>query len=151
MTTDNHADEVREAGFGNGEKPLDFLSISPQIPGQSYPHHCPPPTRRWGSRSRSAGWRIYLAAHRGLCAIAPAAGAAALAIRSARQIDLLPQPSRALDSSTPTERRNVTMSLYKRNSIWWFSIFVDGERHCESTGTSNRRTAERIERHAARS
>lgn len=37
------------------------------------------------------------------------------------------------------------MSLYKRNSIWWFSIFVDGERHCESTGTSNRRTAERIE------
>jgi integrase len=37
------------------------------------------------------------------------------------------------------------VSLYKRNSIWWFSIFFDGERHCESTGTSNRRTAERIE------
>lgn len=37
------------------------------------------------------------------------------------------------------------MSLYKRNSIWWFAIYVNGERYCESTGTSNRRTAERIE------
>lgn len=37
------------------------------------------------------------------------------------------------------------MSLYKRNSVWWFSIFVDGARHCASTGTSNRRSAERIE------
>lgn len=38
------------------------------------------------------------------------------------------------------------MSLYKRNAIWWFSIFLDGERVCESTGTSNRRKAETIER-----
>lgn len=37
------------------------------------------------------------------------------------------------------------MSLYKRNSIWWFAIYIDGERHCESTGTSKRRIAERIE------
>lgn len=37
------------------------------------------------------------------------------------------------------------MSLYKRNSVWWFSIFDRGERHCESTGTSNRRKAERLE------
>lgn len=37
------------------------------------------------------------------------------------------------------------MSLYKRNSVWWYSIFVHGERVCESTGTSNRRKAERIE------
>lgn len=37
------------------------------------------------------------------------------------------------------------MSLYKRNSIWWYSIFIHGERVCESTGTSNRRKAERIE------
>lgn len=37
------------------------------------------------------------------------------------------------------------MSLYKRNSIWWYSIFVHGERVCESAGTSNRRKAERIE------
>jgi len=37
------------------------------------------------------------------------------------------------------------MSLYKRNSIWWYSIFSHGERVCESTGTSNRRKAERIE------
>lgn len=38
------------------------------------------------------------------------------------------------------------MSLYKRNSIWWSSVFVDGVRHCKSTGTSNRRKAEAIER-----
>lgn len=38
------------------------------------------------------------------------------------------------------------MSLYKRNSVWWYSIFVDGVRHVESTGTSNRRKAETIER-----
>lgn len=36
------------------------------------------------------------------------------------------------------------MSLYKRNSIWWHSTFVKGKRVCESTGTSNRRAAERI-------
>jgi len=38
------------------------------------------------------------------------------------------------------------VSLYKRNSVWWFSIYIDGVRHCESTGTSNRRKAETIER-----
>ena len=38
------------------------------------------------------------------------------------------------------------MSLYKRNSVWWFSIFINGERVCESAGTSNRRAAERIEK-----
>ena len=37
------------------------------------------------------------------------------------------------------------MSLYKRNSVWWSSIFIEGERFCQSTGTSNRRKAERIE------
>jgi len=37
------------------------------------------------------------------------------------------------------------VSLYKRNSVWWYSIFVHGERVCESAGTSNRRKAERIE------
>jgi integrase len=38
------------------------------------------------------------------------------------------------------------VSLYKRNTVWWFSIYIDGERFCESTGTSNRRKAEQIER-----
>jgi len=38
------------------------------------------------------------------------------------------------------------VSLYKRNTVWWFSIYIDGVRHCESTGTSNRRKAEQIER-----
>jgi integrase len=38
------------------------------------------------------------------------------------------------------------VSLYKRNSVWWYSLFINGERVCESTGTSNRRKAEQIER-----
>jgi hypothetical protein len=38
------------------------------------------------------------------------------------------------------------VSLYKRNTVWWYSIYIDGVRHCESTGTSNRRKAEQIER-----
>lgn len=38
------------------------------------------------------------------------------------------------------------MSLYKRNSIWWRANYIDGKRYCESTGTTNRRKAEAIER-----
>jgi len=38
------------------------------------------------------------------------------------------------------------VSLYKRNSTWWSSIWIDGVRHCQSTGTSNRRRAGAIER-----
>lgn len=38
------------------------------------------------------------------------------------------------------------MSLYKRKSTWWSSIYIDGVRHCKSTGTSNRRNAETVER-----
>lgn len=41
MTTDNHAEQVRKAGFGDGEKPLGFLSNSPESPGQRYPRHYP--------------------------------------------------------------------------------------------------------------
>lgn len=37
------------------------------------------------------------------------------------------------------------MSLFKRGNIWWSFFYVDGVRHQESTGTSNRRIAERIE------
>lgn len=36
------------------------------------------------------------------------------------------------------------MSLYKRNSVWWYAKYVNGVRHVGSTGTSNRRQAERI-------
>jgi integrase len=36
------------------------------------------------------------------------------------------------------------MSLYKRNSIWWYAKYVNGVRHVGSTGSSNRRQAERI-------
>jgi hypothetical protein len=43
MTTDNHAEELRKAGLGDGEKPLDYLGFSAVSPGQRYPHHYPPP------------------------------------------------------------------------------------------------------------
>lgn len=38
------------------------------------------------------------------------------------------------------------MSLLKRGSVWWSYFFVDGIRHQSSTGTSNRRQAEAVER-----
>ncbi len=37
------------------------------------------------------------------------------------------------------------MALYKRGTIYWSQVFVDGVRHAKSTGTSNRRRAERID------
>lgn len=36
------------------------------------------------------------------------------------------------------------MSLYKRGNRWWAYFYIDGIRHQESTGTANRRLAERI-------
>jgi integrase len=36
------------------------------------------------------------------------------------------------------------MTLYKRGSIWWAYVFIDGERHAKSTGTANRRYAQTI-------
>jgi len=38
------------------------------------------------------------------------------------------------------------MSLFKRGSIWHAYVWIDGVRHHKSTGTSNRRKAETIER-----
>jgi integrase len=34
--------------------------------------------------------------------------------------------------------------LYKRGKIWWIAYVVDGRQHCESTGTTNKRLAEKI-------
>lgn len=36
------------------------------------------------------------------------------------------------------------MSLCKRGHVWWTYFYIDGVRHQESTGTTNRRHAERI-------
>jgi integrase len=36
------------------------------------------------------------------------------------------------------------MSLYKRGGVWWSYFYLDGIRHQQSTGTGNRRDAERI-------
>jgi len=38
------------------------------------------------------------------------------------------------------------MSLFKRGNKWWAYVWIDGVRHSKSTGTSNRRKAEMIER-----
>lgn len=38
------------------------------------------------------------------------------------------------------------MSLFKRGNTWWAYVWMDGIRHQKSTGTSNRRKAETIER-----
>jgi integrase len=38
------------------------------------------------------------------------------------------------------------MSLFKRGLKWWAYVWIDGIRHSKSTGTSNRRKAETIER-----
>jgi len=38
------------------------------------------------------------------------------------------------------------MSLYKRGSVWWMYVMIDGVRYAKSTGTSNRRKAEIIAR-----
>ena len=38
------------------------------------------------------------------------------------------------------------MSLYKRKNTWWSAVWINGVRYLKSTGTSNRRKAEAIER-----
>lgn len=38
------------------------------------------------------------------------------------------------------------MSLFKRGSVWWAYVMMDGVRHAKSTGTSNRKLAEQISR-----
>src|SRR3954454_13186089 len=38
------------------------------------------------------------------------------------------------------------MSLYKRGSVYWSFIWIDGVRHAQSTGTANRKLAEQIEK-----
>ena len=34
--------------------------------------------------------------------------------------------------------------LYRRGKIWWMAYMLDGKQHCESTGTSNKRLAQKI-------
>lgn len=37
------------------------------------------------------------------------------------------------------------MALWKRGRVWWSYVWVDGVRHAKSTGTTNRRVAEKID------
>src|SRR5579864_3859217 len=58
------------------------------------------------------------------------------------QAHLLPRTSHCLDRKTSTtERRHISVSLYKRGRKYSISIWVDGVRHLKSTGTNNRREA----------
>lgn len=38
------------------------------------------------------------------------------------------------------------MALWKRGRVWWSYVWVDGVRHAKSTGTTNRRVAEKVDR-----
>ena len=48
MTTEYHAEELRKAGLGDGEKPLEMLDFSRELPGQRYPRHYPWPEEALG-------------------------------------------------------------------------------------------------------
>src|ERR1700733_9845230 len=61
-----------------------------------------------------------------------------------RKTDLLPEPSNSLDAYAPAERRNYEVSLFKRGNTWWVYLYQDGIRHQYSTGTGNRKQAEKI-------
>ena len=37
------------------------------------------------------------------------------------------------------------MALWKRGRVWWSYVYADGIRHAKSTGTSNRRVAEKVD------
>src|ERR1035438_234480 len=65
---------------------------------------------------------------------------------SGRQDRVLSQSSHRLDSSTTKtkERREITMTLYKRGDTWHAYIWIDGIRHHKPTGTTIRRKAETI-------
>jgi integrase-like protein len=53
---------------------------------------------------------------------------------------------RATTAGISSRFRKFTMtgSLYKRGRIWWMAYMVDGEQQCESTGTTNKRLAQKI-------
>ncbi len=38
----------------------------------------------------------------------------------------------------------MTGSLYRRGRIWWMAYVADGRQHCQSTGTANKRLAQKI-------
>src|SRR5258708_17017682 len=48
--------------------------------------------------------------------------------------------------TTTTERRHTAVTLYRRGRNYSIQLWVDGIRHLKSTGTTNRREAENIER-----
>lgn len=73
------------------------------------------------------------------------ARAALLAARGQRQIDLLQRSSRPLDRNPAKRRNHNKVSLLKRGNVWWAYFYVDGVRHQQSTGTSNRKRAQTIE------
>lgn len=59
-----------------------------------------------------------------------------------RETGFLPRADRPLDFGT-TRRKAVT--LYKRGTVYWSYVWVDGRRHAQSTKTGNRRLAEQID------
>jgi integrase len=75
----------------------------------------------------------------------PASGPASSPRWLDRQVALLQNPNHSLAARTPAERRKSIVSLLKRGNVWWAYLYRDGIRYQYSTGTSNRKQAEKIE------
>ena len=144
-------------GLAETAKAPETLEFSVSDLGQRNPQHCPPPAEviqaanSPGSARRSDGHRPGGSASRLLRLDGPPAISApgptpssGLRFGEAR---LLSGAGRRLDSQkTKTERRTTAVTLYRRGRKYSISVWVDGVRHLKSTGTTNRREAEGIER-----
>src|SRR5665213_886960 len=64
--------------------------------------------------------------------------------RADRKTDLLQETNHSLAAYAAAERRN-DLSLMKRGNVWWVYLYRDGSRFQYSTGTGNRKQAEKIE------
>jgi integrase len=51
-------------------------------------------------------------------------------------------PTRLTDINASFQKEEFAVSLWKRGNVYWTYVYVNGKRHCRSTGTGNRRKAE---------
>ena len=135
----------RKSAFGLEQKRKQTLGFMPPALGQSYPgscpQDCPPPEPMGLPLSIGEAARLIGCSPWTVRQTLMPRGPSALPVRR-RQIDLLQRPSHSLDRK-PAERSHV--SLFKRGNVWWSYFYLDGIRHQYSTGTSNRKQAEKIE------
>ena len=117
--------------------------------GHSSPPHCPPQCPQPGE-ANPLGMPLSIREVAKLIGISTwtirqkylPLGHSPLSRGSDRQAALLQNAGDPL-AHAPAERRNV--SLYKRGGVWWSYLYQDGVRHQFSTGTGNRKDAQKIE------